>query len=188
MRHILAPGTVAARPRGMGEPSAVAGLVAPPRVAQATLAGTRGAVTGAIDLATIATATDQRLDPAFRAHEHPRGCHVALVGPASMMWTNATIDRIMASHACPGTVWGTASSVTAKFGSAPCLPPRQASLYPATSRRVSPRSSSRSSAEPTIHRSRTLTGAAGAKPPSAHRCAGFTRVQTAIDTGPSWRR
>jgi len=122
MRHILAPGAVATCPRGVREPSAVAGLVAPSRVAQGAAAGTRGAVTGTIDLATIATATDQRLGPASRAHEHPRGCHLALVGPASMRWTNATIDWMMAPHACPARVWGTASSVTAKFRSAPCLP------------------------------------------------------------------
>src|ERR1700733_4684398 len=49
-------------------------------------------------------------------------------------WTNATIARILVLHTCPGTVWGTASSQTAKFRSRR----RAGLLIPTSRRRVSP--------------------------------------------------
>ena len=71
MRHIFAPDPVTAGPLCMGKPSPAAGLVAPARVTPGAPAGTRGAVAGAIDLAAVATTTDQRLSVAFRTHEQP---------------------------------------------------------------------------------------------------------------------
>ena len=101
MRHILAPDPVAACSLCMGKPSPAAGLVAPARVTPGAPAGTRSAVTGAIDLAAVATATDQRLSAAFRAHEQPGRRRRAVTGSADIPWTNATFDGILAPHACP---------------------------------------------------------------------------------------
>ena len=46
------------------------------------------------------------------------------MGPVDPAWTPAAVDAILALHACPGTVWGTASNRTAKSSSAPCLVPQ----------------------------------------------------------------
>ena len=105
----------------MGKPSPAAGLVAPARVTPGAPAGTRGAVAGAIDLAAVATTTDQRLSVAFRTHEQPGRRRGAVTGSADIPWTSAMIAGIL-RPCVPSTVWGTASNVTAKFRSAPCLP------------------------------------------------------------------
>jgi hypothetical protein len=101
MRHIFAPDPVAAGPLCMGKPSPAAGLVAPARVTLATPAGTRGAVAGAIDLAAVATTTDQRLSVAFRTHEQPGRRRGAVTGSADIPWTSAMIAGILTPHACP---------------------------------------------------------------------------------------
>jgi hypothetical protein len=101
MRHIFAPDPVAAGPLRMGKPSPAAGLVAPARVTLATPAGTRGAVAGAIDLAAVATTTDQRLSAAFRTHEQPGRRRGAVTGSADSPWTSAMIAGILTPHACP---------------------------------------------------------------------------------------
>jgi len=122
MRHVLAPRPVAPCPLGMCKASPAAVLVAPPRITLGTSAGAAGAIIGAVDLAAVATTADQRLAAAAHAHEQPGRRGAALTGPADFPWTSATIGGILAPHACPARVWGTASSVTAKFRSAPCLP------------------------------------------------------------------
>ena len=71
----------------MGKPSPAAGLVAPARVTPGAPAGTRGAVAGAIDLAAVATTTDQRLSVAFRTHEQPGRRRGAVTGSADIPWT-----------------------------------------------------------------------------------------------------
>src|ERR1700728_689509 len=101
MRHILASDPVAARSLSVREPPSAAGLVASSRVAPGAPAGPRSAVTGAIDLATVAAATDQRLSAAFRAHEQAGRRRRAVTGSADIPWTNATFDGILAPHACP---------------------------------------------------------------------------------------
>jgi hypothetical protein len=75
----------------MSKPSLAAGLLAPARVTRATPAGAGGAVTGAINLAAVATTTDQHLSMAFRTHEQPGGRRDAAAGSADIPWTNATI-------------------------------------------------------------------------------------------------
>ena len=101
MRHVLAPDPVTAGPIGMGKPSPAAGLVAPSCVTLATPAGAGGAVTGAINLAAVASTTDQRLSMAFRTHEQPGRRRGAVTGSADIPWTNATIAGILTPHACP---------------------------------------------------------------------------------------
>ena len=101
MRHIFAPDPVAAGPLCMGKPSPAAGLVAPARVTLATPAGTRGAIAGAIDLAAVATTTDQRLSEAVCTHEQPGRRRCAVTGSADSPWTRAIIAGILTPHACP---------------------------------------------------------------------------------------
>ena len=64
-------------------------------------AGTRGAVAGAIDLAAVATTTDQRLSVAFRTQEQPGRRRGAVTGSADIPWTSAMIPGILTPHACP---------------------------------------------------------------------------------------
>jgi hypothetical protein len=122
MRHVLAARAVAAGAFGIGEAPAATGLVASSRVTPSPAAGLRRIIAGTVDLATLATATDQNPDTAPGTDEQPGSAGVAVRRSAAVPWTNAPIDAIPAPHACPARVWGTASSVTAKFTSAPCLP------------------------------------------------------------------
>ena len=64
-------------------------------------AGTSGAVAGAINLAAVATTTDQRLSVACRTQEQPRGRGGAVTGSADIPWTSAMIAGILTPHACP---------------------------------------------------------------------------------------
>jgi hypothetical protein len=122
MRHFLAARPVATRPHSMGEPPPTAALVAPSSRTLCVVAGAISAIAGAIDLTAIAAAADQRLAATSHAHKQPGRRGVTAVGSANIPWTNATLAAILASHACPARCRGTASSVTAKFRSAPCLP------------------------------------------------------------------
>ena len=122
MRHVLASRPVTARPLGVRKPPPATGLVATPRLTLTTIAGTHGTATRAIDLAAVAATADQHLDATIGAHEQPGRCGAAVIRSADFLWTNATIDGILLPHTCPARLWGTASSVTAKFRSAPCLP------------------------------------------------------------------
>jgi hypothetical protein len=71
MRHVLASGPITARPLSMREPPPAAGLVALSRNTLGVRTGATGAITGTIDLAAVATATDQHLGAAAHTHEHP---------------------------------------------------------------------------------------------------------------------
>jgi len=72
MRHFFVPGPVAAGSLRVRAPSSIAGLVARAGRPLASLTGERPAVTGAVNLATVTAATDQRLGTAFRAKEQAR--------------------------------------------------------------------------------------------------------------------
>ena len=61
MRHVFASRPVSARALGMREPPSAAGLVTGSRRALATPPRMRTAISGAVNLAAIATTTDQRL-------------------------------------------------------------------------------------------------------------------------------
>ena len=181
MRHVLAPRPVAPCPLGMCKASPAAVLVAPPRITLGTSAGAAGAIIGAVDLAAVATTADQRLAAAAHAHEQPGRRGAALTGPADFPWTSATIGGILAPHACPARVWGTASSVTAKFRSAPCLPLYPGKPLPRLRRLVSTRAPSTHGATQTPTQCRGRLNPAGDR----QNCtfAGFARIQAAIDSG-----
>ena len=72
----------------------------------------------------------------------------------------------------PSTVWGTASNVTAKFRSSPCLPLIQASPRPAVQRRAGP-PSPLPSAHTSPQRPKTFTAATAAEP--SIQCSPFIR-------------
>ena len=72
MRHVFAARAVAARPHGMRQPPPTAGLIAPSGGTLGAAAGTPPALSGAVDLAAIATAADQRLGATARADKQPR--------------------------------------------------------------------------------------------------------------------
>ena len=72
MRHFFVFGPIAPGPAGVCAPSSMAGLVT--RAGRLLIAppGERATVTGAVNLATVAATTDQRLDAAFRAKKQAR--------------------------------------------------------------------------------------------------------------------
>ena len=72
MRHFFLSRPVAACPLGMRAPSPATGLVSRTGGTLATLPGKAAAIFGAVDLATVATVTDQGLGAAFRADKQPR--------------------------------------------------------------------------------------------------------------------
>src|SRR5258708_5939304 len=122
MRHVFAARPVAPRLHGMLQPPRTAGLVALAGGSLGTVAGTPCALPGAVNLATVAAAADQRLTATARAHKQP-GCRGAdILGSTDVPWTNATIAGILARHACPARCGARRPAKPASFTSAPCLP------------------------------------------------------------------
>jgi hypothetical protein len=72
MRHFFSPRPVAACPLGVRAPPPATGLVTRARGTLPPPSGKTAAVSGAVNLAAIATAADQGLGAAFRAEEQPR--------------------------------------------------------------------------------------------------------------------
>ena len=95
------------------------------------------AVAGTIDLAAVATAADHSLGATTRAKKQPRRRRVTVIRRRNAKWTNATIARIMALHACPARCGARRRGETAKLGSAPCLPSITSTLLSRRPPRVS---------------------------------------------------
>jgi hypothetical protein len=85
MRHFIAARPIATRSLGMGEPPSVAGLVAPSGGVLLTAPRPLRAVAGAVDLATVTAAADQRLGATIRTKKQPRRRRVTMFAPAIAM-------------------------------------------------------------------------------------------------------
>ena len=116
MRHFIlarpiSTGPVAARSICMFGRAAGIRLVTPPRCMQRQATRMGGAVS-TVDVAPIAIAADERLDPTVwvRAQEQPRmrqaimAATAALVMRPQMVWTRATVAAKMPLQSCPCTV------------------------------------------------------------------------------------
>ena len=101
------PGTPVGQPRPELEEEELVGLFGVTRrfVQNRRLASRRvrrrARAVWAIDLAAVATTTDQRLSVAFRTHEQPGRRRGAVTGSADIPWTSAMIAGILTPHACP---------------------------------------------------------------------------------------
>ena len=101
MRHFFAARPVAALSRSMAAAPRWAILVALSGALDAAAPGVPGTVFGTINLAAVAAAADQHLEPTSGAHIEPGGHHAGIVASADIMWTSATIVTILDPHACP---------------------------------------------------------------------------------------
>jgi hypothetical protein len=121
MRHFFSPRPVAPCPFGMGALPPAAGLVTRAGRLLASPPDEWTAISGAINLAPVAAAANQRLGAAFRADEQPRRRGLLATGQVDTTWTGAVVGVILTPHACPARCEGTAPSRTARLRSAPCL-------------------------------------------------------------------
>jgi hypothetical protein len=121
MRHFFSPRPVAPCPFGMRAPPPAAGLVTRAGRLLAAPTDERAAISGAINLAAVAAAANQRLSAAFRADEQPRRRGLVATGQVDTAWTGAVVGVILTPHACPARCEGTAPNGTARLRSAPCL-------------------------------------------------------------------
>jgi hypothetical protein len=129
MRHFFAAPPVAALSCGMLPPPRPTVLVALSGALKRPPPGLPRALSGTVNLAAVAAATDHHLHAAACAEEQPRRRRLGGVTWLNIRWTYPTIAGMLALHACPGTVWGTASSLTAKLRSRRrAYPSREASL------------------------------------------------------------
>src|SRR5258708_14488998 len=180
MRHVFAARPVAPRRHGMPQPARTAGLVAPAGGSLGTVAGTPCALPGAVNLATVAAAADQRLGATARAHKQP-GCRGAdILGSTDVPWTNATIAGILARHACPARWGARRRAKPSSLTSAPCLPLATAEHLPRHPALLT-------SIPPFRMRDRYSwrRAALGSPNPGSRQntqSARFTRIQTAIDS------
>jgi len=124
MRHILLPGAPATRPFRVGQPTAAARLVAPPGRTLGVISRLLCTAIGAVDLASVAAAADQRLPTAPRAQiEPPRRLSGNLTTSAAT-WTNMSFGAIIPRQSCLAHCGGAAPSSTGRLLSAPRLFPR----------------------------------------------------------------
>jgi hypothetical protein len=108
VRHYLSTGAISSASCGVVETAAPAALIAPRRLPTPHLAGFRTTVSGAVDLAPIATAADQRLPAAKGAQEEAAAVAVIEIAPALDApvnpWTRSASGAIMPRQSCSGTV------------------------------------------------------------------------------------
>src|ERR1700728_153542 len=100
MRHFFIAHPVAALSSGVAASPRLTILVAPSGTLHRAAPGPSRTISGAIDLAAVAAATDHDLHAAARAEEQPRRRRLGMQGQYAG-WTNATIARILALHTCP---------------------------------------------------------------------------------------
>jgi hypothetical protein len=112
MRHVIFARPVAAGARCMIGAAVTALLVTATGFALRTQARFPGAAFGAINMAAIAMAADQYLDPAALTQEQPRRHSIGMVvaiparprGLSQMPWTQSLPGAMMPLHSCSGTV------------------------------------------------------------------------------------
>jgi hypothetical protein len=112
MRHVLLPGAITAGTRSMQKPATMARPVPPAGGTLCVAPGPIGTLTGAVDVAAIATAADHHLGAAAGTDEQPRRDRIVLIGPTGPQMTDAARAAILPRHACPGTVWCTVPKQT----------------------------------------------------------------------------
>ena len=179
MRHILLPGAITTGTRSVQESAAQAHLVAPGGGSLCVVSGPTGAVSGAIDVATIAPAADRHLSAAAGTDEQPRRDGIILVAPTRPLMTGATRAATLPRHACPGTMWCTVPKQNLPVGLGAVL---------ATNRVAPPPSAPARSIQccrfTKAYQQSDAAPAADPSPTSCRSCnvARFTRIPTAIDT------
>jgi hypothetical protein len=112
MRHVILARPVAACARRMIDAAVTAALVTATGFALRASARFPGAARGAINMAAIAMAADQDLDPAALTQEQSRRRCIGLVvailtrmrGLRLMPWTQSLPGAMMPLHSCSGTV------------------------------------------------------------------------------------
>lgn len=112
MRHVIFARPVAACARRMIGAAVTAALVTATGFALRDQARFPGAAFGAINMAAIAMAADQYLDPAALTQEQPCRHSIAMVvaiparlrGLGQMPWTQSLPGAMMPLHSCSGTV------------------------------------------------------------------------------------
>ncbi len=124
VRHDLPPGAIAPVPRGVPEAAAPAALVAARGLLTSHPAGFEAAVSGAVDLAPIATTANQDLLAAEGAEEEAAAAAVVEIATAPEAtfnpWTRSASGAMMPLQSCSGTVWGAAPrSLPSSVGAAP---------------------------------------------------------------------
>ena len=176
MRHVFASRPVSARALGMREPPSTTGLVTGSRRALATPPRMRAAIPGAVNLAAIATTTDQRLGPTPSAQKQPGRSSVVMVGLADAMWTSAQLSAILIGHACPARCGARRRAEPASRDRRRACP-GEGQAYPNIRRyvRAPPRAAASTSA---THHHR-LGKPRGSR--QAHNRAIYARIFTAID-------
>ena len=112
----------------MREPPPTTGLVTLSGSTLRAVPGSRGAVSGTVDLAAIAAAADHARGAATGAQKQPGRQNVVMRGPPRATWTNGVIAGILSLHACPARCGARRRCGTAKLCSAPCLPLRAGTL------------------------------------------------------------
>jgi len=112
MRHVILARPVPAGAGRMIEAAVTAVLVTATGFPSRAPPGVLGAASGAIDMAAVAMAADQNLDPAALTQEQPcrHGIGMTVVIPdrlrglRQMPWTQSLPGAMMPLHSCSGTV------------------------------------------------------------------------------------
>ena len=177
MRHVFASRPVSARALGMCEPPPAAGLVTGARRALAPPSGMRAAISGAVNLAAIATTANQRLGPTPSAQKKPRRSSGVMVGLADAIWTSARLSAILIGHACPARC-GARRRAEPPSRDRRRACPQEGQAYPNIRRSV--RAPSRAAASTSDTRHHCLDKARRSR--QAHNRAIYARILTAIDT------